>query len=399
MRFTFRHTRYCCYASSVSHAAVNNLAPLLFLTFQRQFGITLSQLALLVSLNFAIQMLVDLVCARYAVRVGYRTCVVGANALCGLGLIGLGVLPYAMPGAYAGVVCAMVLYALGGGLLEVLTSPIVEAMPGEEKAAAMSMLHSFYCWGHVAVVLLSTLYFVTVGIERWRFLPMLWAVLPLANACVFSRVPINTFGAESATMPMRSLLRMPVFWLFFALMLCAGAAEQGMSQWASLFAEQGLRVSKTLGDLLGPCAFAVLMGLSRLLYGRSGSRLNLRACILASSVLCVGCYLLTAFSPGALLPLLGCAVCGFSVGILWPGTLSLSAARCPQGGTALFALLALAGDIGCSVGPGLVGWVSDWWLVAGGVSSVDAIKLGLLAAAVFPLLLAGGALLLRRHTH
>lgn len=399
MHYTYRHTRYCCYASSVSHAAVNNLAPLLFLTFQRQFAISLSQLAFLVTLNFAIQMVVDLVAARYAVRVGYRACVVAANALCGIGLIGLGVLPGVLPSPYAGLILAMVLYALGGGLLEVLTSPIVEALPGEEKAAAMSMLHSFYCWGHVAVVLFSTLYFTTIGISHWRFLPILWSVLPLANAYFFSRVPINTFGDGAQSLSVRGLFRLPAFWLFFLLMLCAGAAEQSMSQWASLFAERGLGVSKTLGDLLGPCAFAVLMGLSRLLYGRFGARLNLRACILASSVLCVMCYLLTVFSPSPLLSLFGCAVCGFSVGILWPGTLSLSAARCPQGGTALFALLALAGDVGCSAGPGLVGFVSDWserFSVSPLFSGEAGLKLGMLAAIVFPLLLVLGSLWLSR---
>lgn len=400
MHLTYRHTRYCCYASSISHAAVNNLAPLLFLTFTRQFGISLSQLAFLVTLNFGIQMIVDLAAARYAVRLGYRRCVVAANVLCGTGLIGLGVLPYALPSPYAGLIGSMVLYALGGGLLEVLTSPIVEALPGEEKAAAMSLLHSFYCWGHVAVVLLSTLYFTTIGIARWRFLPMLWAAVPLTNAFFFSRVPINTFGGEGENLSVRGLLRLPSFWLFFLLMLCAGAAEQAMSQWASLFAEQGLRVSKTVGDLLGPCAFAVLMGLSRLLYGRFGARLRLNACIFYSSLLCVLCYLLTVFSPNPLLSLLGCAVCGFSVGILWPGTLSLSAARCPQGGTALFALLALAGDVGCSAGPGLVGFISDRG--AGALAALftgDAgLRLGMLAAIVFPLLLVLGSLWLLRKT-
>ena len=379
---TYRHTLYASYLGYVTQAICNNLPPLLFVTFNERFGVTLSQLGLLVSINFGIQMLVDLLCARYVDRIGHRRAVVLAQALSTLGLVLLGILPYVMENAFASILIPIAVCAVGGGLLEVLVSPIVESLPGEHKEKAMSLLHSFYCWGHVTVVLASTAFFALAGVDNWRYLPMLWAILPLLNAFLYARVPMTPPLAEAERTPLRALFSRRAFWLFLLMMVCAGASEQAMSQWSSLFAERGLAVSKTLGDLLGPCAFAALMGAARLLYGLVGDRLNVRRAMCLSAALCVGCYILAANAPHPLLGLLGCAVTGFSVGLMWPGTFSMTARAFPQGGTAMFALLALAGDVGCSAGPGVVGWVS----AGAGLSA------GLMTACAFPVLMLLSAL-------
>lgn len=381
---TYRHTLYASYLGYITQAICNNLPPLLFVTFNERFGVTLGQLGLLVSINFFIQIVVDLLAARYVDRIGHRRAVVLAQVFSTLGLLLLGVLPYLLPNAFAAILIAVAMSAVGGGLLEVLVSPIVESLPGEHKEKAMSLLHSFYCWGHVAVVLLSTAYFALAGVDNWRYLPFLWAIPPLLNAFLYAKVPMQPPLAAHERTPLGALFSRRIFWVFLLMMICAGASEQAMSQWASLFAERGLSVSKTMGDLLGPCAFAVLMGLARLLYGILGDKLNIRRAMALSAALCVGCYLLAANAPHPLLGLLGCAVTGFSVGLMWPGTFSMVARAFPQGGTAMFAMLALAGDVGCSAGPGLVG------LVSGGAG----LNAGLMVACVFPVLMLASALCL-----
>ncbi len=376
MHLTHRHTLYASYLGYITQAIINNLPALLFVAFQRDFGFSLEMISLIISLNFGTQILVDFLASKYVDRIGYRPCIVAAHVASALGLASLSVLPDWLPSPFAGILIAVVLNAIGGGLIEVLVSPIVESLPGEEKAGAMSLLHSFYCWGHMGVVLLSTLFFALAGAASWRALPLLWAVVPALNALLFARVPMDVSAVQGEGMPLKRLFSSRVFWTLFLLMICAGASEQGMSQWSSLFAETGLRVSKTLGDLLGPCAFAALMGLSRLLYGVAGSRIDLRRAMRLSGALCVLSYLLAAFAPHPVLSLAGCALCGLSVGLMWPGTFSLATQTHPQGGTAMFALLALAGDVGCAGGPALVGLVSS---AAGG-----ALKAGLLAAILFP---------------
>ncbi|MDE7298186.1 MAG: MFS transporter [Lachnospiraceae bacterium] len=386
MKFTYRHTRNAAYIGYISQAIVNNLAPLLFVSFQREFGLSLDKISLLITINFGVQIAVDLLAAKYIDRIGYRAAALLAHVAVALGLVGLAVLPFVMP-PFAGLAAAAVVYAVGGGLTEVIISPIVEALPGEEKEAAMSLLHSFYCWGQVAVVLLSTLYFKTAGIEHWNYLPLVWAVVPAFNIFLFAKVPLRTLNEDGESMPVSRLFRVKMFWIFLLLMICAGASELAMSQWASLFAEEGLQVSKTMGDLLGPCAFAVLMGIARTFYGIRGARLNLTRTILFSSVLCITSYLLAVFAPHPVLALAGCALTGLSVGIMWPGTFSIASKYYPQGGTAMFAILALAGDIGCSSGPTLAGFVAD---------HTGDMHDGLLAAAAFPLLLIAGIVLLER---
>lgn len=384
----YRHTLYASYLGYITQAIINNLAPLLFLTFQRTFHISLSQIASLVTVNFGVQLVVDLLAARFVDRIGYRICIVTAHIFSGIGLICLGTLPQLLPSPYIGLLLAVSIYAIGGGLIEVLISPIVESCPTDEKSASMSLLHSFYCWGHVGVVILSTIFFQLAGIDNWKLLTFFWALIPLFNSIYFTQVPIRPLVEDDDGFSIRKLCSMKLFWVLMLLMVCSGAAEQSMSQWASAFAESGLRVSKTIGDLAGPCLFAVLMGCSRLFYAKYSEKVDLQKFIFYSGFLCIASYLLAVFAPHPFLSLLGCALCGLSVGILWPGTFSIAAKRCPKGGTALFALLALAGDLGCSSGPALVGSVSQ--AMGGSLQS------GLLFAIIFPGLLVAGVWYLRK---
>ena len=400
MKLTDKHTLYASYIGYITQAIINNLPPLLFVTFQTHFDIPLPRISALITMNFFIQILVDLFGAKYIDRIGYRPSIVAAHIFSVVGLCSLGILPFVMD-PFAGIILAMTLNAIGGGLLEVLVSPIVESLPGDEKAAAMSVLHSFYCWGHMAVVILSTVYFTAIGTENWQFLPFFWAIVPFCNVFLFAKVPMHVLVAEEDKIPLGRLFSSKIFWLLFVLMLCAGASEQSMSQWSSYFAEVGLGVSKTVGDLLGPCAFALMMGLARLIFGRLSARMNVRRFIVFSAVLCLGTYLLTVFAPHPMLSLVGCGICGFSVGIFWPGVFSVAAETYPAGGTAMFALLALAGDVGCGVGPGLVGVVSnaakDGFDALRAIIPADAgsaLKVGMLIAVLFPVgMIAGMAIL------
>ena len=383
MKYSYDCTMRACFTGYIVQAIVNNFVPLLFLTFQRTYHIPLQQITLLVTFNFGIQLLTDLLSVAFVDRMGYQASMVLAHILSALGLICLTVLPEWMGHPFAGILISVIVYAVGGGLLEVLVSPVVEACPSTHKEKAMSMLHSFYCWGHVGVVLFSSIFFKLAGIENWKLLAVLWAVIPILNALVFTRVPIAPVLPEGEEgMTIGTLFQNRTFWLLFVMMICAGASEQSVSQWASLFAEKGLGISKTAGDLAGPMAFAVLMGASRAFYGNYGEKINLDRFMAVSSVLCILSYLCLVFMPVPVLSLAGCALCGLSVGIMWPGTFSRASKALPAGGTALFALLALGGDIGCS-GPTLVGMVSG--MCKGNL------KIGILAALIFPVLLLTGA--------
>jgi len=382
MKQNYTKTIYACFAGYVVQAVVNNFAPLLFLTFQSSYDISLSKITLLVTINFGVQLLVDLLAIGFVDKIGYRVSAMLAHIMAAAGLISLTILPELFTDPFAGLLTAVIIYAIGGGLLEVLISPIVEACPTDNKEKAMSMLHSFYCWGHVGVVLLSTLFFAAAGIANWKILTLLWAVIPVVNTLMFARVPIAPLIEEGETgLALGSLIRNKMFWLFVILMACAGACEQSVSQWASVFAEQGLGVSKTIGDLAGPMFFAIMMGTSRLIYGKYGEHLNLKKFMTYSVLLCIVSYLLISLSPWPFLGLFGCGLCGLSVGILWPGTFSMASASVRGGGTAMFALLALAGDLGCSGGPTFVGLVAD--------ASGGDLKVGVLAAIVFPVILLG----------
>lgn len=389
MNLSYKSTLAACYTGYVVQAVVNNFVPLLFLTFQDTYGISLSRITILITVNFLTQLIVDMLSAGFVDRAGYRASAVAAHAFAFAGLAGLAFLPDVTADPFASLLISVVVYAVGGGLLEVLISPIVEALPTKNKEKSMSMLHSFYCWGYAGVVLVSTLFFHLAGMENWKFLALAWAFLPICNAFAFTRVPMAPLleDGESEMTP-GSLFKNKLFWVLLVMMVCAGASEQAVSQWASVFAEKGLGISKSAGDLAGPMAFALLMGLSRLFYGKYGHRINLERFMAASGLLCIVSYLGISLLPVPQLSLAACAVCGLSVGIMWPGTFSKAAASLPKGGTAMFALLALGGDIGCSGGPTLVGLVSD--------AMDNDLKIGILAGVLFPLLLSAGIVLAKR---
>lgn len=375
----YRRTVAACFIGYIVQAIVNNFVPLLFVMFQQTYAVSLFKITALITVNFMIQLTVDLLSAWVVDRIGYRASTFIAHLLSAAGLVLLTILPECFADPFVGILLSVCIYAVGGGLLEVIVSPIVDGCPAENKEKAMSLLHSFYCWGHVGVVLLSTAFFAFAGIARWKLLALLWAAVPLGNLLLFARAPFPRLPSDPAVKGqgtgMKKLFSDGRFWLFLLMMLCAGASEQAVSQWASAFAEKGLGVSKTLGDLAGPMAFAALMGLSRLLFGKYGDRWDLDRFMGGSCLLCVASYLCIAFVPSPILGLVGCAVCGFSVGILWPGTYSRASASL-GGSTAMFALLALAGDLGCTAGPTLAGAVS-------GLFGGD-LRKGILAAVVFP---------------
>ena len=375
----YQKTLGACYLGFITQAIAANFAPLLFLTFQNTYGISLEKIALIPVVFYLTQLLIDLGATRFADKIGYRICVVTSQVVSAAGLMLLAILPEVLPVPFPGILIAVVFYAIGSGLVEVLVSPIVEACPFENKDGRMSFLHSFYCWGAVGVILGSTLFFTVFGTENWRILTLIWALVPLVNVFQFLTCPIERLVKDGGSLPLRKLLRLPLLWMMILLMICSGASEATMAQWASAFTESALGVSKTVGDLAGPCLFAVFMGISRMLYGKMSENLNLTKTMLLSGLLCVSCYLLASLSPLPILGLTGCALCGFSVGIMWPGTISLSSQKCPQGGTAMFAFLALAGDFGGTVSQAMVGSFSE--LVGGNL------KTGLLAATIFPILL------------
>lgn len=388
----YQKTMYACFVGYIVQAIINNFVPLLFLTFEKNYHIPLSQITMLITFNFGVQLVVDFFAAKYVDRIGYRTSIVLAHVCSAAGLIGLAVLPELFPNSIMGLMIAVVIYAVGGGLIEVLISPIMESCPSKHKEKAMSLLHSFYCWGHVGVVLLSTLFFHFFGIENWKILALVWAIIPVVNGIVFCKVPMASLMEEGETgMTLRELAGNGTFWILMLMMVCSGASEQGVSQWASTFAEKGLQISKTMGDLAGPMFFAILMGASRAFYGKYGDKLDLNRFMVGSSILCVLSYFCISLSPSPLLSLIGCGICGLSVGIMWPGSFSRASQSLPKGGTAMFAMLALAGDVGCGSGPTVVGYVTS--LVG------EDLKRGILAGVIFPVLLLVGIALLHRRTN
>lgn len=375
----YQKTKIACYLGFITQAISANFAPLLFLKFHHDYQISLGNIAWISTCFFFTQLLIDLFCAKFVDRIGYRVCVVASEVCSASGLIGLAFLPEILPNPLAGILCSVILYAMGSGLIEVLCSPIIEACPFDNKEATMSLLHSFYCWGAVGTILISTIFFLIFGIENWKWLAVLWAIIPIVNIYNFATCPIEYLVDEENGMKVTELFRKPLFWIAICLMICSGASELAMAQWASAYAEAALGLSKTVGDLAGPCMFAVAMGISRVIFGKYGERIDLMKFMASSGILCVICYFLTALSSNPILGLIGCIVCGFSVGIMWPGTISISSKEFPMGGTAMFALLAMAGDLGGSIGPGIVGRVTQ--------SAGNNIQVGMGVGLVFPFIL------------
>lgn len=380
MKLNYKHTMYASFTGYIVQAIINNFIPLLFLTFQSSYNIPISKITFLVTFNFGFQLVIDFLSAGFIDKIGYRTSVIIAHVCSAIGLLSLTILPEIFNDPFIGLLLSVMIYAIGGGLIEVLISPIVEACPTDNKKTAMSLLHSFYCWGHVGVVLLSTIFFTLFGISNWKILTIIWAIIPIANTIFFMKVPIMNLIEENKNgLTIKELLSQKIFWIMVMLMICAGASEQSISQWASTFAEKGLGVSKSIGDLTGPMLFAVMMGISRIVYSKFGEKVDLEKSMIYSGALCLLSYLIISLSPWPILSLIGCSLCGLSVGILWPGTFSISASKIKSGSTAMFVFLALAGDVGCSIGPTVVGKVSSMFN--------DNIKIGIIAASIFPILL------------
>lgn len=384
----YKYTFYASYAGYFVQAIINNFLPLLFLTFQKDFELSYDKISLLIIINFGVQLIVDMISASFIDKIGYRVSALLAHGFAFAGLFSLGIFPFILP-PYAGIIISIIIYATGSGLIEVIISPLVEACPSQSKSGSMSLLHSFYCWGQMSVVLLSTLFFTLSGVSSWRYLALLWSLVPLLNGIFFSLVPIPDTLANGEGMKVRELFKSKLFYIFALIMLCSGASEIAMSQWASAFAESGLKVSKTVGDLLGPCLFAVLMGSARVLYSRISEKISLTKMMTASAALCIFSYLTASLSPVPLISLFGCALCGLSVGIMWPGTFSLAAEKIPTGGTAMFAFLALFGDMGCSAGPGTVGKAIT--LFGGDMNK------GMLLGTLFPALMIIGLQMMKKH--
>ena len=387
MTKNYKRTLAACYLGFITQAIAANFAPLLFLKFHSDYDIPLGKIALISSVFFITQLITDVLCAKFADRIGYRQCAVAAEICSAAGLVGLAFLPELLPDPFVGIIASVIVYAVGSGLIEVLGSPIVEACPFENKDAVMSLLHSFYCWGSVGVILISTLFFAVFGIESWKWLACVWAVIPIVNVFNFAVCPIERLTDDGEGMKISGLLRVPLFWLAIVLMICAGASELSMAQWASAYSESALGLSKEAGDLAGPCMFAVTMGVSRAIYGKYGGKLNLTKFMLGSGCLCFMCYIAASLSDSPVIGLAGCIVCGFSVGIMWPGAISICSERIPAGGTAMFALLAMAGDLGGAFGPGLVGSAAQ--------RANDNLQRGMLVGCVFPLVLIISLLLLK----
>lgn len=389
-QLSFKHTQLACSLAYISQAVTTSFLPLLFIRLQKQFGFSFAQLTLLITITFLSEIIIDASSPLFINKIGYRKAMAAANLFSAAGIAGLAVLPHIMPNPYSGFIVCVILYSIGGGFDEVLVSPIVEACPTKNKVRAMALLHSSYCWGCVLVILASTLFFKIFGIEKWYIMAVVWAVIPLLNAVYFCFVPIRTIEEEKGRGKFSDMLKKPVFWVMCAAMICAGASELAMSQWASAFAEAGLHISKTAGDLLGPCAFAILMGISRVLYSRFDDKADLSTIMMGCCVICIAAYFMAAFGKNPVVALIGCCLCGLAVAPMWPGTFSLAAKHIPNASTAMFAVFALAGDAGCTVGPTIVGFVSG--------ASENNISRGLLCSAVFPLLMLVCLVLIKRMT-
>lgn len=379
MSKNYKKTLTACYLGFITQAIAANFAPLLFLKFHNDYHISLGKIALISTVFFLTQLVVDVLCSYFADRIGYRKCAVASEVCSAVGLIGLAFFPDLLPSPFPGIMISVIIYAVGSGLIEVLGSPIVEACPFDHKEAAMSLLHSFYCWGSVGVILLSTLFFAVFGIDSWKWLACIWALIPLYNVYNFALCPIEHPTADGKSMKISALLRVPLFWISIILMVCAGASELSMAQWASAYTESALGLSKAMGDLAGPCMFAITMGISRVIFGKYGDKLDLMKFMTGSGILCLICYIAASLSVNPLFGLIGCIMCGFSVGIMWPGTISICSGRLPSGGTAMFALLAMAGDLGGAFGPGLVGNITQ--------NANNDLRRGMLAGCIFPLVL------------
>ncbi|MCQ2477954.1 MAG: MFS transporter [Clostridia bacterium] len=379
-----KQTKLACYIGYIVQAIINNFLPILFIVFQTNLDLTYEQLGRIVFINFFTQLLSDAVTPSVVKRIGYKGCAVLCHIFVTTGLIMLTVLTGIMSNTYLALIISVVVYAFGSGMIEVVISPIMELLPTENKAKNMAFLHSFYCWGQTFTVAVTTFMVLLLGYGNWRFIPLVWAIVPLFNTVLFLKVTVIEPNEVKGSFSNRNFLSKE-FICFIIFMICAGASEISMASFASVFAQNALGVSKLTGDLLGPCSFAVCMGIGRVLYGAFSDKISIKKALILNNILCVICYLTVAFTNINFLSLVFCALCGFSVSLLWPGTYSLAAKRFGGGNTVMFSIFALCGDIGCSAGPWLLGYIAD---VSG------SLKKGFAVCTVFPLVMILAALTL-----
>lgn len=403
-QLTYKHTTLACYIGYITQAIGINFMPILFTIFKEEFSLSYSELGSLVVINFVTQILTDIFSTKYVDRLGFRRTSIPCQLLCFLGLMLLCILPSVMANSFLALAIATIVYAVGGGMVEVIISPIIDSMPSDDSTGAMSLLHSFYCWGQLGIVLLTTLAIKLCGNDVWRPLALILSLIPLINMLLFIKVPLPETENETRT-PIKALISNKAFLAAMILMVGAGAAEQVIAQWSSLFAQTGLGVDKTLGDILGPSLFAVFMIIGRTYFGVMGERLDLRRSLLYSSVLCIFCYIVTALSASPLLALAGCALTGLSVSLMWPGMLSLASSKFPHGGAAMFGVLAIFGDLGCSIGPMLTGFISDFAQKLPVLSEISqtsfltaeqiSLKAGIFSGIIFPVIMIPGLIILK----
>ncbi|MBQ6884261.1 MAG: MFS transporter [Clostridia bacterium] len=387
MSASYKSTKIACFAGFVVQAIINNFLPLLFIIFNTRYNLNYEQLGRLLFINFFVQLIVDALTPAVVKHIGYRGAAIACHGLAAVGLCLLGILPLLFPKQiYTCVIIAIIIYATGSGIIEVCISPIVEMLPGDKKGADMAFSHSFYCWGQAFTVLVSTILIYLIGQDGWQLIPIIWAVIPFVNMFNFMRVPIVEQVDEPVSKTAKALFKNRDFWIFAIIMICAGASEITMAEWASIFTQQALGVSKTVGDLLGPCAFAICMGSGRVIFGLFDGKFNPKKALIINNILCVICYVGVAVCSIEWLSLVACALCGFTVSLSWPGTYSMAARYFPTGGTLMFSLLALCGDFGCSIGPWTMGIVAN----------STTLQMGFLVCAIFPAIMVVTAPFLRK---
>lgn len=392
---SYQLTTISCFVGIFCQAVSSNITAILFIPLMTLYGLSYVHLGLLVGINFTTQVLVDIIASRLVDRYGFRVFVLPSDILAVIGLVLFGLTPVLFDNILTGLVFSTIIFSASCGLQEVMLSPIVNAIPHNDKGPAMALMHSFYAWGQVATIIITTLFLFFFGIENWQVIVFLWALVPLVNFFMFLAAPFPGVIHENQRMTMRDLILKP-FYLVALLAIMGGAAtELVMNQWSSTFSEKVLELPKVTGDILGMCGFAVFLGLGRVLYGRYGSKINMNNVLVGSAAAAVVCYIAVAISPLPAISLAACAVCGLAASLLWPGTLVITAEKYPLAGAWIFAILAAAGDIGAASGPFAAGVITDLTRQMPSILQFAAslqllpdqfaIRIAILLSAIFPL--------------
>ncbi len=370
-------TKLAGYVGFVVQAIVNNFLPILFIVFQNVYNLSYEKLGRLILFNFATQMFIDLITPKIIAKIGYRKAASLSQGAAAAGLILLGTLPSLMNNTYLAIIISIIIYATGSGLMEVILSPMIEMLPTGNKSGNMAVLHSFYCWGQAFTVLVTTGLVFLFGFKQWYFIPAIWAIIPFLNMFSFLRVPIVQPSPDEKMSTFSELVKKPLFLVYMVMMFCAGASEIAMAEWASIFAQNALGVSKAIGDITGPCAFALFMGTGRVVYAKLSKKVSFTKMLVILNIFCFVCYMVVAVCKIPIIALIFCAVCGFTVSISWPGIYSAGARTFTTGGAVMFSVFAMCGDTGCALGPWLIGVLADKF----------SLNVGFAAASVFPLVM------------